>query len=143
MKEVTIYTDGACRGNPGPGGWGAVLTFGVHQKEISGGSGQTTNNAMELTAVIQALSQLNTPCRVTVYSDSQYVVSGAEKWIYGWIRRNWTTTSGTPVMNQGLWMELIDLMKIHEVSFLWIRGHNGNKLNELADELARSAIPVV
>lgn len=143
MKEVTIYTDGACRGNPGPGGWGAVLTFGVHQKEISGGCSHTTNNTMELTAVIQALSALNTPCKVTVFSDSQYVVSGAEKWIAGWIRRNWVTTSNTPVMNKELWLELLVLMDNHDVSFRWVRGHNGDKLNELCDELARAAIPAV
>ncbi len=137
MEEVTIYTDGACSGNPGPGGWGAILMIGDNKKEISGGSPDTTNNIMELTAVIEALKTLKRPCRVNLYSDSAYVVNAfVQKWIYGWLKKNWKTASNEPVKNQELWKELYSLTKIHDVTFNKVKGHSDNEFNNRCDELA-------
>ena len=138
MEEITIYTDGACSGNPGPGGWGAILMFGDTKKEISGGLDNTTNNVMELTAVIQSLKMLKRPCRVDLYSDSAYVVNAfLQKWIYGWIKKNWKTTGNDPVKNKELWQELYGLTKIHDVTFHKVKGHADNEFNNRCDELAR------
>lgn len=137
MDEVTIYTDGACSGNPGPGGWGSILMMGENRKEISGGSADTTNNIMELTAVIEALKMLKRPCKVNIYSDSAYVVNAFEqKWIYGWIKKNWKTAGGDPVKNKELWQELYSLTKVHDVTFNKVKGHADNKFNNRCDELA-------
>jgi ribonuclease HI len=137
MEEVTIYTDGACSGNPGPGGWGAILMIGDNKKEISGGSPDTTNNIMELTAVIEALKTLKRPCKVNLYSDSAYVVNAfVQKWIYGWLKKNWKTANNEPVKNQELWKELYSLTKIHDVTFNKVKGHSDNEFNNRCDELA-------
>ncbi len=137
MDEVTIYTDGACSGNPGPGGWGAILMLGKNRKEISGGSENTTNNIMELTAVIEALKILKRPCKVNVYSDSAYVVNAfLQKWIYGWMKKGWKTAGGDPVKNKELWQELYGLTKIHEVTFNKVKGHADNEFNNRCDEMA-------
>ena len=137
MEEVTIYTDGACSGNPGPGGWGAILMLGENRKEISGGSADTTNNIMELTAVIEALKILKRPCKVKVYSDSAYVVNAfLQKWIYGWIKKNWRTAGGDSVKNKELWQELYDLTKKHKVEFIKVKGHADNEFNNRCDEMA-------
>lgn len=138
MEEITIYTDGACSGNPGPGGWGAILMFGNTKKEISGGLNNTTNNVMELTAVIEALKMLKRPCKVDLYSDSAYVINAfLQKWIYGWIKKNWKTAGNDPVKNKELWQELYGLTKIHEVTFHKVKGHADNEFNNRCDELAR------
>ena len=138
MEEVTIYTDGACSGNPGPGGWGSILMMGENRKEISGGSANTTNNIMELTAVIEALKMLNRPCKVNVYSDSAYVVNAfIQKWIYGWMKKGWKTAGNEPVKNKELWQELYELTKIHDVTFNKVKGHADNEFNNRCDELAR------
>ena len=137
MDEVTIYTDGACSGNPGPGGWGAILMLGENRKEISGGSENTTNNIMELTAVIEALKILKRPCKVNVYSDSAYVVNAfLQKWIYGWMKKGWKPAGGDPVKNKELWQELYGLTKIHEVTFNKVKGHADNEFNNRCDEMA-------
>ena len=141
MEEITIYTDGACSGNPGPGGWGAILMLNENKKEISGGANPTTNNIMELTAVIEALKLLKRPCKVNIYSDSAYVVNAfVQKWIYGWIKKNWKTASNEPVKNKELWQELYNLTKIHEVTFNKVKGHADNEFNNRCDELARGEI---
>ncbi|GGG78036.1 ribonuclease HI [Paenibacillus radicis (ex Gao et al. 2016)] len=141
MKDVMIYTDGACSGNPGPGGWGAVLFYGPHQKEISGGEKQTTNNRMEIAAVIEALRLLKEPCKVSVYSDSAYVVNCFQKgWIHGWLRNGWRNSKKEPVENQDLWKSLWELMKLHEVTYIKVKGHSDNEWNNRCDELARGAI---
>ena len=128
MDEVTIYTDGACSGNPGPGGWGAILMLGENRKEISGGSENTTNNIMELTAVIEALKILKRPCKVNIYSDSAYVVNAfLQKWIYGWMKKGWKTAGGDPVKNKELWQELYSLTKTHDVTFNKVKGHADTK----------------
>lgn len=138
MEEVTIYTDGACSGNPGPGGWGAILMMGENKKEISGGSANTTNNIMELTAVIEALKMLKRPCKVNIYSDSAYVVNAfVQKWIYGWMKKGWKTAGNEPVKNKELWQELYELTKIHDVTFNKVKGHADNEFNNRCDELAR------
>ena len=139
-SPVEIYTDGACSGNPGPGGYGAILKFKQKTKEISGCERDTTNNRMELTAVIQALRQLKRPCRIKVYSDSSYVVKGMTEWLPGWIKRNWVNSQKKPVLNKDLWEILSDLTKPHEVEWIWIKGHYGHEYNERCDELARKAI---
>lgn len=137
MDEVTIYTDGACSGNPGPGGWGAILMLGENRKEISGGSENTTNNIMELTAVIEALKILKRPCKVNVYSDSAYVVNAfLQKWIYGWMKKGWKTASGDSVKNKELWQELYSLTKTHDVTFNKVKGHSDNEFNNRCDEMA-------
>ena len=141
MEKVVIYTDGACSGNPGPGGWGAILMYKGVKKEISGGSKQTTNNIMELTAVIEGLKMLKFPCEVDLYSDSAYVVNAFEqKWIFGWIKKNWKTAAGDPVKNKELWEELYGLTKIHTVNFIKVKGLSDNEYNNRCDELARGEI---
>ena len=143
MEEVTIYTDGACSGNPGPGGWGAMLMYKGNKKEISGGKENTTNNVMELTAVIEGLKLLKFPCKVKLYSDSAYVVNAfIQKWIYGWIKNGWKNSSKEPVKNKELWQELYELTKTHEVEFIKVKGHADNEYNNRCDELARHAIKI-
>ena len=143
MEEVTIYTDGACSGNPGPGGWGAMLMYKGNKKEISGGKENTTNNVMELTAVIEGLKLLKFPCKVKLYSDSAYVVNAfIQKWIYGWIKNGWKNSSKEPVKNKELWQELYELTKTHEVEFIKVKGHADNDYNNRCDELARNAIKI-
>ena len=137
MKQVTIYTDGACSGNPGPGGWGAVLLYGKHKKEISGGEASTTNNRMELTAVISALSLLKEPCQVELYSDSKYVIDALEKgWAWGWKKRGWVKSDKKPALNPDLWDTLLTLTQKHEVHYHWVKGHGQNEKNNRCDELA-------
>lgn len=137
MKHISIYTDGACRGNPGVGGWGAILVYGTHEKELSGGAPETTNNRMELTAVISALSALREPCEVTLTSDSQYVINGIEKgWAESWRARGWRKADKSPALNADLWEQLLDLLDIHRVTFVWVRGHAGHPYNERCDRLA-------
>ena len=144
MEEVTIYTDGACSGNPGPGGWGSILMYKESKKEISGGKENTTNNVMELTAVIEGLKLLKFPCKVKLYSDSAYVVNAFnQKWIYGWLKNGWKNASKEPVKNKELWQELYDLTKVHEVEFIKVKGHSDNEYNNRCDELARNAIKIL
>ncbi len=141
MEEVIIYTDGACSGNPGPGGYGAILMLGENKKEISGGKKDTTNNVMELCAVIEALKLLKRPCKVQLYSDSAYVVNAfLQHWIDGWIRNNWKNSNKEDVKNKELWQELIGLTKVHNVTFHKVKGHSDNEFNNRCDELARGAI---
>ncbi len=141
MKEVIIYTDGACSGNPGPGGWGCVLLYGEHRKEMSGGERETTNNRMELTAAIRALEALNTPCRVDLYSDSAYLVNAFEQgWLNNWVRRNWVKADKKPVENVDLWKRILELVSIHTVVFHKVKGHASNKENNRCDELAVAAV---
>lgn len=144
MEEVVIYTDGACSGNPGPGGWGSILMYKGNKKEISGGKEDTTNNVMELTAVIEGLKLLKFPCKVKLYSDSAYVVNAfIQKWIYGWLKNGWVNSNKEPVKNKELWQELYDLTKIHEVEFIKVKGHSDNEYNNRCDELARNAIKLL
>lgn len=140
MQEVTIYSDGACKGNPGPGGWGAVLVAGTSEKELFGGENPTTNNRMELTAVIEALRALKRPCVVKVYTDSQYVQKGISEWIAGWKARGWKTAEKKPVKNADLWQLLDELAQPHQISWHWVRGHNGHPGNERADALANKGV---
>ncbi|WP_319411166.1 ribonuclease HI [uncultured Cohaesibacter sp.] len=137
MSKVTIYTDGACSGNPGPGGWGALLTMGDHEKELCGGEGNTTNNRMELTAAIEALNALTRACEVDLYTDSQYVKGGITGWIYGWKKNGWKTSAKKPVKNVELWQALDEALRRHKVEWHWVKGHAGHDGNERADELAR------
>ena len=140
-KQVTLYTDGACSGNPGAGGWGAILIYGEHRREFSGGEPQTTNNRMELTAVIEGLMKLKFPCRVDVYSDSAYTVNGfLQGWVYGWEKMGWKKADKKPVLNDDLWKQLLALSREHEVTFHKVKGHADNPLNNRCDELARGAI---
>ena len=137
MKTITIYTDGACSGNPGPGGWGAILEWQGHQKELSGGEAQTTNNHMELTAVLTALAILNEPCIVELYSDSKYVVDAIEKgWLYGWQKKGWIKADKKPVLNVDLWQQLLPLLARHDVRLHWVKGHAENEKNNRCDQLA-------
>jgi len=138
--KVTIYSDGACKGNPGPGGWGAVLVSGEHEKELFGGDAVTTNNRMELTAVIEALRALKRRSTVEVYTDSQYVQKGISEWLPGWKARGWKTADKKPVKNADLWQVLEELAKQHDVSWHWVRGHNGHPGNERADALANRGV---
>lgn len=138
--KIEIFCDGACSGNPGVGGWGAVLRYGDKEKELSGADGETTNNRMELTAVIEALSSLKRPCSVVLTSDSQYVVKGMTEWISGWVKKGWVSSKKEPVLNRDLWERLLALSKIHRIEWVWVRGHNGHPENERCDELARKAI---
>lgn len=141
MEKVTIYTDGACSGNPGPGGWGAILMYQGNSKEISGGCKDTTNNIMELTAVIKALKMLKYSCEVDLYSDSAYVVNAfKQKWIENWKKNNWKTASKEPVKNKELWQELDNLTQTHKVTFHKVKGHSDNEFNNRCDELARGEI---
>ncbi len=141
MKQVTIYTDGACSGNPGPGGWGAILMYGDHKKELSGGAPETTNNRMELTAVIEALRKLNQPCEVAVYSDSAYIVNCfKQRWHERWQSNGWRNAKNQPVENQDLWQQLLSLMNEHQVVYYKVKGHSDNEWNNRCDELARAAV---
>ena len=141
MKEVTIYTDGACSGNPGPGGWGAILIYGENKKEISGGEKETTNNIMEIKAVIESLKLLKYPCDVKLYSDSAYVVNAFNKnWVESWQKNGWINSKKEEVKNKELWKELIELTKTHNVTFIKVKGHSDNEFNNRCDELARDAI---
>ena len=137
---VEIFTDGACSGNPGPGGYGAILKYGRKTKEISGCERATTNNRMEMLALIEALRQLKRPCRIKVATDSHYLLKGMTEWIHGWIRRNWLSSQKKPVLNRDLWEELLELSKPHQVEWQWIKGHDGHPENERCDQLARAAI---
>lgn len=139
-ETIYIYTDGACKGNPGPGGWGALLVAIGHRKEISGGEANTTNNRMEMTAVIRALELLKRPSTVEVHTDSQYVQKGISEWLAGWKRRNWRTADGKPVKNQDLWQRLDALAQQHRIEWIWVRGHNGHPENERADQLANQGV---
>lgn len=137
MKTVTLYTDGACSGNPGPGGWAAILLYGNHKKELSGGEKNTTNNRMELTGVIEGLRALNQPCIVELYSDSKYVIDALEKsWAVGWRKRGWKKADKKPALNSDLWAVLLDLCDLHEVHLHWVKGHAENPYNNRCDELA-------
>ncbi|HEU4618747.1 MAG TPA: ribonuclease HI [Gammaproteobacteria bacterium] len=140
MKSVEAFTDGACRGNPGPGGWGVVLRFGGREKELSGGELATTNNRMELTAAIRALESLRERCRVDLYTDSTYVRNGITTWLPNWRRRGWKTADKKPVKNQDLWLELAELTNRHDVTWHWVRGHAGHPENERADRLANEGL---
>jgi ribonuclease HI len=137
---VEIFTDGACRGNPGPGGWGAILRYRGRERELSGAEAETTNNRMELTAAIEALQTLKRPCSVELVTDSQYVKQGITAWLPGWKRRGWRAASGQPVKNQDLWEQLDALTRAHRVEWFWVRGHSGHPENERADRLANLAI---
>ena len=137
MKTVTLYTDGACSGNPGPGGWGAILEFNGTEKELSGGESRTTNNRMELTAVIEGLKALKEPCIVELYSDSKYVIDALEKgWAVGWQKRGWKKADKTPALNPDLWETLLKLCQLHQVRTHWVKGHAANEKNNRCDELA-------
>lgn len=142
MNHVVIYTDGACSGNPGAGGWGCILTCGSLRKELNGGEPLTTNQRMELTAAVQALSALKQPCRVTLYSDSAYLINGFNQhWLVNWQRNGWLNAKKQPVENQDLWKELLRLTRIHQVEWRKVKGHNGDEMNERCDALARAGIP--
>lgn len=138
--SVTIYTDGACSGNPGPGGWGAILISGVHRKEINGGEAYTTNNRMELLAAISALDALRQPSDVDLHTDSEYVRNGISKWIFGWKKKGWRTADNKPVKNAELWQQLDTARLRHEIRWHWVKGHAGHPENERADELAREGM---
>ena len=140
-SEITIYTDGACSGNPGPGGWGAILISGEHRKELFGGERETTNNRMELMAAIEALGALKRSSKVVLHTDSTYVKDGITKWIHGWRRNGWRTAAKKPVKNAELWQRLDEATKQHDVDWRWVKGHAGHPENERADELARSGVP--
>lgn len=140
MVEVEIFTDGACRGNPGPGGWGALLRYGGHEKELYGGESNTTNNRMELMAAIVALESLNRPCKVTLTTDSTYVRNGITEWLPNWKKRGWKTAARKPVKNADLWQRLDQAARAHDVSWHWVRGHTGHPENERADVLANRGI---
>ena len=140
MKEVSIYTDGACSGNPGPGGWAAILSYQGTEKELSGGEADTTNNRMELTAVIRALACLKESCHVDLYSDSSYVINALEKgWVYGWKKRGWIKSDKKPALNTDLWEELLELIAKHEVCYHWVKGHAENPYNNRCDKMAVAA----
>ena len=140
MKEVIIYTDGACRGNPGPGGWGALIKFDTAEKEIFGGQNNTTNNQMELSAAIEGLSILKEPCNVELFTDSKYVMDGITQWIQNWKKNNWKTSAKKDVKNKELWQQLDQLMSYHQVQWRWVKGHSGDSGNETADLLANKGI---
>jgi len=140
LKRVTIFTDGACRGNPGPGGWGAILRFGAVERELCGGESETTNNRMEMTAAIRALEALREPCVVDLHTDSTYLRDGITQWLEGWKRRGWRTAARKPVRNQDLWLLLDDLAGRHDVTWHWVKGHSGHDDNERADELANKGL---
>ena len=139
-KTIEIFTDGACSGNPGPGGWGAILRFQGRDKELSGGHPETTNNQMELQAAIEALKALKEPCSIVLYTDSQYLRQGITLWIHNWKRNGWKTSDKKPVKNQALWEELDGLVKMHAINWHWLKGHAGHPENERCDELARNEI---
>lgn len=137
---IEIYTDGACSGNPGKGGWGAVLLYKEHKKEISGFQEETTNNQMELMAVIESLKTIKKPIKIIIHTDSTYVKDGITKWIFNWKKNGWKTANKKPVKNYELWQDLDEIAKKYEIEWKWVKGHSGNKYNEIADELARNAI---
>lgn len=137
---ITIYTDGACRGNPGPGGWGALLLYNEQNKELKGAEADTTNNRMELTAAIEALRALNRRCEIKLYTDSKYVLQGITEWLDNWRKRNWLTSNKQAVKNADLWKQLDELSKQHDIEWVWVKGHSGDPGNERADELANEAI---
>jgi ribonuclease HI len=139
-KVIHIYTDGACKGNPGPGGWGAVLEYGGTEREMFGGESATTNNRMELTAVIEALAALKRPCRVILHTDSTYVMKGITEWINGWKARGWKTAAKAPVKNIDLWKKLDEVVRTHEIDWIWVKGHAGDVGNERADALANKGV---
>ena len=137
MKHIQIFTDGACSGNPGPGGWGAILRYKAHEKELSGGEAETTNNRMELMALIAALEQLKEPCEIDLCSDSQYVINGLQKgWAKGWRARGWKKADKSPALNSDLWARLLDLSEAHTIHYNWIKGHAGHPQNERCDQMA-------
>ena len=138
MKNITIYSDGSSLGNPGPGGWGTILEFNNHTKELSGGNNNTTNNKMELQGAIEGLKALKEPCHVKLISDSKYVVQGINEWLKNWIKNNWKTAGKKPVKNLELWKEYLELSKIHKITAIWVKGHSGHKQNERCDILARN-----
>ena len=140
MKTVEIFTDGACRGNPGPGGWGALLRYGDNERELCGGEHDTTNNRMELMAVIKGLSALQRPCEVRVTSDSTYVLKGIQEWMPNWKKKGWKTASKKPVKNVDLWQQLDQLVEMHSIDWQWVKGHSGHAENEIADQLANRGI---
>ncbi|MFV1851517.1 MAG: ribonuclease HI [Thalassospira sp.] len=140
-NHVEIYTDGACSGNPGPGGWGAILRFKGVEKELSGGDPETTNNRMEMMAAISALEALKRPCVIDIYTDSSYVRDGITKWIFGWQKRGWKTADKKPVKNVELWQRMLEALRPHKVEWHWVKGHAGHPENERCDELARMAVP--
>ncbi len=140
LPSVEIATDGACKGNPGPGGWGAILRQGDKVRELSGAEPLTTNNRMELTAAIRALTALKKPCHVELSIDSKYVMDGITKWVFGWQKNGWRTADKKPVKNDDLWRDLVEAIKPHQIRWIWVRGHNGHAANERADELANLAI---
>jgi len=139
--HIEAYTDGACSGNPGPGGWGVWLRYGQHEKELCGGEAHSTNQRMEMQAAIEALKALKKPSTITIYSDSKYVIQGITAWISGWKKRGWKNAAKKPVANQDLWQQLDELNQRHDVTWQWVKGHAGNEGNERADELARQGIP--
>lgn len=141
MKRVDLFTDGACSGNPGPGGWGALLRYGKHEKELSGGEPKTTNNRMEMTAVIEGLAAVKGRCHVTVHTDSKYVMDGVTSYLEGWKARGWKTSSKKDVKNIDLWQKLDALLGGHKVEWVWVKGHSGHTENERVDSLARASIP--
>jgi ribonuclease HI len=143
MSSVAIWTDGACSGNPGPGGWGVILVAGQHRKELFGGEPDTTNNRMELMAAISALEALKKPCEITLHIDSQYVRQGITQWIHGWKKNGWKTADKKPVKNAELWQRLEEATKIHLIDWQWVKGHAGDEMNERADELAREGVKSV
>lgn len=138
---IEIYTDGACSGNPGPGGWGALMRSGIHEREIYGGEAETTNNRMEMMAVIEALGALKKRSTVELYTDSKYVMQGITEWMDGWKAKGWKTAARKPVKNQDLWQKIDAAVQAHDVKFIWVKGHAGHPENERADELARAGIP--
>jgi ribonuclease HI len=140
--RVDMYTDGACKGNPGPGGWGVLLQYGEHRRELWGGEANTTNNRMELLAVIEGLAAITRPCEIHVHTDSQYVQKGISEWIQGWKRRGWRTAAGQPVKNQDLWQRLDGAVATHQVTWHWVKGHAGHPGNEAADRLANQGVPM-
>ncbi|MDQ6964052.1 MAG: ribonuclease HI [Mariprofundales bacterium] len=141
MKKVIAYTDGACSGNPGPGGWGALLRYNGHEKEICGGAAESTNQRMEMQAAIEALKALKEPCAITIISDSSYLIKGMTEWIHNWKRKGWRNSQKQPVANQDLWQQLDTLATTHQVTWQWIKGHAGDEGNERADALARQGVP--
>jgi len=140
MSKIEIYTDGACSGNPGPGGWGAVLLYKEHEKRISGGEKDSTNNRMELRAVFEALKTLKKPSEIIVYTDSKYVMDGITKWIFGWKKNGWKTADKKPIKNIEFWQDLDVEVARHKIEWVWVKGHSGNRFNEVADQLARDAV---
>ena len=139
LKHVEVFTDGACKGNPGPGGWGAILRMGRHEKELSGSDPETTNNRMEMTAAIMALRALTEPCNIVLHTDSRYVIDGMTKWIHGWKRNGWINASKQPVRNADLWHDLIEAAQRHTIRWEWVKGHNGHPENDRVDKLASDA----